>query len=52
MQKSTTELDQSKRGLQDDHDPTDLGQRSANTKRGVQYKPRDERDSEKSQPEH
>ena len=35
----TTGFDQSKAGLQDDHDPNDLGQKSANHKRGV--KPRD-----------
>jgi hypothetical protein len=28
-------FDQSKRGLQDDHDPRDLGQKSANKPRGV-----------------
>jgi hypothetical protein len=28
-------LDQNKRGLQDDHDPSDIGQKSANRKGGV-----------------
>lgn len=30
-----TALDQSKRGLQDDHDPNDIGQKLANKKHGV-----------------
>lgn len=30
-----TALDQSKRGLQDDHDPNDIGQKSANKKHGI-----------------
>lgn len=30
-----TAFDQSKAGLQDDHDPSDIGQRSADKKRGV-----------------
>ena len=30
-----TALDQSKRSLQDDHDPNDSGQKLANKKRGV-----------------
>lgn len=30
-----TGLDRSKRGLQDDHDPNDIGQKSANKKHGV-----------------
>jgi len=29
-------IDESKRGLQDDHDPTDLGQKSANKPHGIQ----------------
>jgi hypothetical protein len=30
-----TAFDQSKRGLQDDHDPNEIGQKSANKKHGV-----------------
>ena len=30
MAQKTTNLDQSKRGLQDDHDPSDIGQQVAN----------------------
>jgi hypothetical protein len=30
-----TDLDRIKRGLQDDHDPSDIGQRSANKTGGV-----------------
>jgi hypothetical protein len=33
-----TALDQSKRGLQDDHDPNDIGQKLANKKHGVSPK--------------
>jgi hypothetical protein len=33
-----TELDQNKRGLQDDHDPNDIGQKAANKKGGVSPK--------------
>lgn len=29
------DIDQRKRGLQDDHDPSDLGQRSANKQQGI-----------------
>ena len=35
MAKSQSGLDQSKRGLQDDHDPSDLGQRVANKPGGI-----------------
>jgi hypothetical protein len=45
----TRELDQQKRGLQDDHDPSDLGQQQANRTRGVQYKPQP-RPGEKNDP--
>jgi hypothetical protein len=31
----TSALDQSKRGLQDDHDPNDIGQKQANRKGGI-----------------
>jgi hypothetical protein len=47
----TTPLDQSKRGLQDDHDPSDVGQRSANQTGGVQYQPREKNDPKNPKPE-
>jgi hypothetical protein len=34
-EQKTSGLDQAKRGLQDDHDPNDLGQKSANKPRGA-----------------
>jgi hypothetical protein len=40
------DIDQSKRGLQDDHDPSDIGQRAANKPGGI--KPTD---SEKQKPD-
>jgi hypothetical protein len=46
-----TDLDRSKRGLQDDHDPSDAGQRSANKPGGVQYKPREQSDPKNPKPE-
>jgi hypothetical protein len=33
-----TDLDQQKRGLQDDHDPSDMGQKQADRRGGVRYK--------------
>jgi hypothetical protein len=39
MAQKTTNLNQSKRGLQDDHDPSDIGQQVANKPGGI--KPRD-----------
>lgn len=41
MPKEESDFDRSKRGLQDDHDPSDLGQRSANKPGGV--KPKDQK---------
>jgi hypothetical protein len=35
MQRSPQALDQEKAGLQDDHDPTDIGQRQASETGGV-----------------
>ena len=32
---SATDLDQAKRGLQDDHDPSEIGQRTANKPGGI-----------------
>jgi hypothetical protein len=43
-----TNFDQSKRGLQDDHDPNDIGQRSANKPGGVGPKdPQPETDADR-----
>jgi hypothetical protein len=38
-QDSVSEFDQRKRGLQDDHDPNDVGQRQANKKGGIEPTP-------------
>jgi hypothetical protein len=46
-----SELDQEKRGLQDDHDPSDLGQRQANRTGGVQYRPDEKRDPKNPKPD-
>ena len=35
QRENLSDFDRSKRGLQDDHDPSDLGQRSANKTGGV-----------------
>ena len=40
QQGDLVDFDQSKRGLQDDHDPNDIGQRSANKPGGA--KPKDQ----------
>jgi hypothetical protein len=40
----SADLDQSKRGLQDDHDPNDLGQKQANKKRGVEPEKKEKTD--------
>jgi hypothetical protein len=45
------DLDQAKRGLQDDHDPGDVGQKQANRRHGVPYKPGEESDSKTPEPE-
>jgi hypothetical protein len=45
------ELDQKKRGLQDDHDPNDLGQQQANRPGGVQYRPDEKSDPKNPKPE-
>jgi hypothetical protein len=45
------ELDQKKRGLQDDHDPNDLGQQQANRPGGVQYRPGEKSDPKNPKPE-
>jgi hypothetical protein len=39
-----SELDQQTRGLQDDHDPNDLGQQQANHTGGVSYRSGEKRD--------
>jgi hypothetical protein len=46
-----SELDQQKRGLQDDHDPNDLGQQQANRTGGFQYKPGEKSNPKNSKPE-
>lgn len=46
MQRSPHELDQQKVGLQDDHDPTDIGQCQANDTGGIRSN-----QAEKSDPE-
>jgi hypothetical protein len=46
-----SELDQKKRGLQDDHDPSDLGQQQANRTSGVQHRADETRDPKNPKPE-
>jgi hypothetical protein len=47
MPTNPNELDQSKRGLQDDHDPGDLGQRTNDKKRGATSQPGKNTDPDK-----
>ena len=51
MNKKARELDQQKRGLQDDHDPSDLGQQQANRTGGVQDRADEKRDPKDSNPD-
>jgi hypothetical protein len=51
MNKRARELDQEKRGLQDDHDPSDLGQQQANRTRGIRDRPDEKSDPKNQKPE-
>jgi hypothetical protein len=51
MQRSSHELDQQKAGLQDVHDPTDIGQRQANNTGGTRSDEVEKSDPKNPKPE-